>query len=142
MLEQSNNKHMILTPHTGEFDRLFGSSTNDFDRLQKAIDNAAAYNCHIILKAHHTAIICPDGNVYFNTTGNAGMATAGSGDVLCGIITGLLAQGYKETQSCIFGVFLHGLAGDIAANNLSEEAMIASDIIKHLGDAYKKIKDQ
>lgn len=130
----------ILTPHTGEFEKLFGKTSNDFDRLQLATEKAATLNCYIILKGHHTLIACPDGKHYFNTTGNAGMATAGSGDTLTGIICGLLAQGYSEKESCILGVYLHGLAGDIAAAKISEEALIASDIIDCMGEGFKQIK--
>jgi ADP-dependent NAD(P)H-hydrate dehydratase / NAD(P)H-hydrate epimerase len=130
----------ILTPHTGEFEKLFGKTTNGFERLQLATERAAALNCYIVLKGHFTLIACPDGKHYFNTTGNAGMATAGSGDTLTGIITGLLAQGYTEKEACIMGVYLHGLAGDIAAEKISQEAMMASDITDCLGEGFKKIQ--
>lgn len=129
----------ILTPHTGEFEKIFGKTTTDFERLQLVTEKATTLNCYIILKGHYTLIACPDGMHYFNTTGNAGMATAGSGDVLTGILTGLLAQGYSEKEACLLGVYLHGFAGDIAAENLSQEAMIAGDIINYLGEAFKKI---
>ena len=131
---------VILTPHTGEFDKLFGQSNNDFERLKLAALKATTLNCYIILKGHHTLIACPDGTNYFNTTGNAGMATAGSGDTLTGILCGLLAQGYPEKEASILGVYLHGLAGDLAADQLSQESMIATDIIEHLGGAFKAIK--
>lgn len=131
----------ILTPHTGEFEKLFGKTANDFERLKLTVEKAATLQCYIILKGHHTLIACPDGKHYFNTTGNAGMATAGSGDALTGIICGLLAQGYAEKESCILGVYLHGLAGDIAAEKISQEAMIASDIIDCLGEGFKQIKN-
>ena len=131
----------ILTPHTGEFEKLFGKTNNDFERLLLATEKAATLNCYIILKGHYTLIACPDGKHYFNTTGNAGMATAGSGDALTGIICGLLAQGYTEKESCIFGVYLHGLAGDIAAEKFSQEAMMAGDIIDCLGEGFKQIKN-
>ena len=130
----------ILTPHTGEFERLFGKTTNDFEKLQLATKKAVTLNCYIILKGHYTLITCPDGTNYFNTTGNAGMATAGSGDTLTGIVAGLLAQKYSEKEACILGVYLHGLAGDIAAEKMSQEAMIAGDIIDYLGEGFKKIK--
>ena len=131
----------ILTPHTGEFEKLFGKTADPFQRLQLAIDSAVSLQCYIILKGPNTFIACPDGKHYFNTTGNAGMATAGSGDTLTGIICGLSAQGYSEKESCILGVYLHGLAGDIAAEKLSQEAMIASDIIDNIGQAFLKIKE-
>lgn len=131
----------ILTPHKGEFEKLFGKTINDFETLQLATKKAKELNCFIVLKEHHTLIACPDGKHYFNTTGNAGMATAGSGDTLTGLLCGLLAQGYTEKDTCILGVYLHGLAGDIAAKKYSQEAMIASDIINCIGDAYKLIKE-
>lgn len=129
----------VLTPHPKEFERLFGTCKNDFERMEKALLNAKLLNCLIVLKGHHTFIATPGGRGYFNNTGNAGMATAGSGDVLTGIITGLLAQGYPSEQAAIFGVYLHGLAGDIAADKFSKEAMIAGDITESLGDAFGSI---
>ena len=131
----------ILTPHTGEFEKLFGKTNNDMERLQLATEKAAILNCYIVLKGHYTLIACPNGKHYFNTTGNAGMATAGSGDSLTGIICGLLAQGYTEKESCILGVYLHGSAGDIAAEKFSQEAMMADDIIACLGEGFKEIKN-
>ena len=136
------NHSTILTPHTGEFDKLFGSSSSDFERLEKSTANAKTLNSYIVLKGPHTSIACPDGNVYFNTSGNAGMATAGSGDVLTGILTGLLSQRYPEKEACLLGVYLHGLAGDFAAGKHSQEAMIASDIIDSIGECFKKIRHQ
>jgi len=127
----------ILTPHTGEFEKLFGKTSDDFDKLHLALQKASTLNCYIILKGHHTLIACPEGSAFFNTTGNAGMATAGSGDVLTGILTGLLAQGYSQKEAALLGVFLHGKAGDIAATKWGQEAMIAGDIIESLGEAYK-----
>ncbi len=131
--------HSILTPHPKEFDRLFGESENDFERIEKALNSTRSLDCVIVLKGHHTFIATPSGKGYFNNTGNAGMATAGSGDVLTGILTGLLAQGYTSTEAAILGVYLHGLAGDVAAKKLSEEAMIAGDIIENIGEAFLKI---
>lgn len=129
----------ILTPHPKEFERLFGKAANDFERLQLALDKSKEHNIYIVLKGHYTFISAPEGRGYFNSTGNPGMATAGSGDVLSGIITGLLAQGYDPLPSCLLGTFLHGLAGDIAAEKSSSEAMIAGDIVAYLGDAFKQI---
>jgi len=131
----------ILTPHPKEFERLFGESANDFDRVLLALQKAKELNCIIVLKGHHTFIATPDGKKLFNSTGNAGMATAGSGDVLTGILTGLLAQGYSPVETAILGVYLHGLAGDLATKNLSEEAMIAGDIIEFLGSAFRIISN-
>ena len=129
----------ILTPHLKEFDRLFNTSENGFDRLQTARYHSQKLFVYIILKGHYTAIACPDGEVFFNSTGNPGMATGGSGDVLTGIVTGLLAQGYQPKDACILGVYLHGLAGDIAAAGNSQEALIARDIISKLGKAFLEI---
>src|SRR5688572_1471281 len=128
--------HSILTPHPKEFERIFGECSNDFERLEKALKNAELFNCFIVLKGHHTFIALPEGKGFFNSTGNAGMATAGSGDVLTGILTGLLAQGYSSSDTSIFGVYLHGLAGDIAAEKHSQEAMLAGDIAESLGEAF------
>ena len=126
----------ILTPHPKEFERLFGKAENDFDRIQLALQKAKELNVVIVLKGHYTLIATPGGKGYFNSTGNAGMATAGSGDVLTGILTGLLAQGYSSVETAIIGVYLHGLAGDFAAKEFSMEAMVAGDIIDALGSAF------
>lgn len=126
----------ILTPHIKEFERLFGLSNNHLERLQKARYYAQKLFVYIIIKGHYSAIACPDGEVYFNNTGNAGMATAGSGDVLTGILTGLLSQGYAPKDACLLGLHLHGLAGDIAAQRVGEQALIATDIIENIGAAY------
>src|SRR5204862_1465774 len=101
---------------------------------------AKELNLIIVLKGHHTFIATPDKKGFFNSTGNAGMATGGSGDVLTGILTGLLAQGYSSVETAILGVYLHGLAGNIAAERLSMEAMIAGDIIESLGQAFLHIQ--
>ena len=130
----------ILTPHPKEFERLFGESKNDFDRIELALQKSKELNVVIVLKGHHTLIATPDSKAFFNNTGNAGMATAGSGDVLTGILTGFLAQGYNSIETAILGVCLDGLAGDIAAKRVSEEAMIAGDIIESLGEAFIQIK--
>lgn len=129
----------ILTPHPKEFERLFGKTSSDFSTIELALKKSAEYNIFIVLKGHHTFIATPNGNGYFNSTGNAGMATGGSGDVLTGIITGLLAQKYNSLQACIVGVYLHGLAGDLAAEELSQEAMKAGDIIDFLPAAFMEI---
>jgi NAD(P)H-hydrate epimerase len=130
----------ILTPHPKEFERMFGESVNDFDRIDKALKKAKELNLIIVLKGHHTFIATPDKKGFFNSTGNAGMATGGSGDVLTGILTGLLAQGYSSVETAILGVYLHGLAGDIAAERLSMEAMVAGDIIESLGQSFLHIQ--
>lgn len=135
-------RHIIMTPHLKEMDRLIGTACNgDYERLTKACEMAARHEAYIILKGHHTAICTPEGRVFFNNTGNSGMATAGSGDVLTGIITGLLGRGYSEQEACILGVYLHGLAGDIAARELGKESLIASDIIDYLPKAFKLLEE-
>jgi len=130
----------VLTPHPKEFERLFGSTPNEFERIERALAMAAELRIVIVLKGHHTLIATPDGKGFFNSTGNAGMATAGSGDVLTGILTGLLAQGYSPVEAALLGVYLHGAAGDAAAAALSMEAMIAGDIISHLGNAFRSLQ--
>ena len=130
----------LLTPHPKEFERLFGECKNDFERIEKALASAKLLNCLIVLKGHHTFIATPSGEGYFNNTGNAGMATAGSGDVLTGMITGLLAQDYTSEEAAILAVYLHGLAGDVAAKEFSQEAMIAGDIIESIGKAFKQLE--
>ena len=129
----------ILTPHPKEFERLFGKSNNSFERLKLQREMAMKYGFYIVLKGAHTAIAFPDGSVYFNSTGNPGMATGGSGDVLTGIICGLIAQGYKPHEASVLGVYLHGVAGDIAAEKMSEQGMTAVDIIDGMGEAWKII---
>lgn len=130
----------ILTPHPKEFDRIAGESNNSYERLLKAKDFAVNHQVCVVLKGAYTATCTTSGNVYFNSSGNPGMATAGSGDVLTGIILGLLAQGMEPETAAVVGVFLHGTAGDLAAVYQSEESMIASDIINMLGKAFKQIK--
>ena len=132
-------KGIILTPHPKEFDRLEGHSADSYERLMKARDLAERIQGYVLLKGHNTSLCLPDGHIIFNSTGNAGMATAGSGDVLTGIITGLLARGYKQEDACIIGMYLHGLAGDIAARELGEESVIASDLIQYLPYAFKRL---
>jgi len=126
----------ILTPHPKEFERLFGESANDFDRIQLALQMAKDLKVIIVLKGHHSFIATPDKKGFFNSTGNAGMATGGSGDVLTGILTGLLAQGYSSVEAAILGVYLHGVAGDITSKKMSMEGMVAGDIVENLGMAF------
>lgn len=130
----------VLTPHPKEFERLFGKTANDFEKKELALQKAKELNVIIVLKGYHTLIATPDGKAFFNSTGNPGMATGGSGDVLTGILTGLLAQGYSSIETVILGVYVHGMAGDIAAEKNSMEAMVAGDIIESLGDAFIEIK--
>lgn len=133
-------KGAILTPHPKELERLEGQCVDSYERLSKARQLSERIGGYVILKGHYTAICMPDGHVMFNPTGNAGMATAGSGDVLTGILTGLLARGYQAHEAAILGVYLHGLAGDLAAKELGEESLIASDIIQYLPKAFLRLK--
>lgn len=130
-------KGSILTPHPGEFERLVGRIADDYARLQAQLEFSKRFGVYMILKGSNSIVTCPDGEVYFNSTGNPGMATAGSGDVLTGILTGLFAQGYDSKQTTIIGAYMHGLAGDIAAKDLSESSLIAGDIIFYLSKAIK-----
>jgi NAD(P)H-hydrate epimerase len=129
-------EYTIITPHPREFDRLAGDSKDDFTRFEKARTLASLHKIIIVLKGHYTGIFYPDGNITFNTSGNAGMAKGGSGDALTGIITALLAQGYPASSAAALGVYMHGYAGDIAANLYSEEAMLPSDLIRCLGKTF------
>ncbi len=131
----------IITPHVGEFDRLFGEHKSSDARLRTAIEMARQYNIIIVLKGHYTMTVSPTGRVYINSTGNAGMATAGAGDVLTGVITAFLAQGYKPVHAAFLGVYLHGLAGDIAAQKKGEFGMTASDIADYIGRAIMQITE-
>ncbi len=130
----------ILTPHPREFERLAGKAENGYARVKMQVDFAIRHKVIVILKGAHTSIACPDGRCWFNTSGNPGMATAGSGDVLTGIILSLLGQGYHPRDAAIIGVFLHGLAGDLASEASSEESIIAGDIIESLGFAFQYLK--
>jgi NAD(P)H-hydrate epimerase len=107
--------------------------------MNRARQLAIDHHVFVVVKGHYSQIFTPTGDVLFNPTGNPGMATAGSGDVLTGIITSLLAQGYLPAEAVQLGVYLHGLAGDLAAEELGEESLIASDIINYLPKAFKKI---
>lgn len=129
----------ILSPHPKEFERLFGKTASHPEKMQLARAHAQKFFIYIIIKGHNSMLACPDGKVYFNTTGNPGMATGGSGDVLTGILTSLLAQGYSSKEACLMGMFIHGLAADIAVKTLSKEALIAGDIIEYLGKAFLSI---
>ncbi len=129
----------ILTPHPKEFERLVGVWQNDFDRLEKLKRFSVEAKAVIVLKGAHSSVASPDGKVHFNSTGNPGMATGGSGDVLTGILTGLLAQGYSAENAAIVGVYLHGLSGDIAAREKGQHSLIASDLIDFLPAAFKNV---
>ena len=139
MLIRSIPPRSIITPHAIEFDRLFGEHHTDEERLKKALDVSKIYNITIVLKGHYTMTVRPDSKVYVNSTGNPGMATPGSGDVLTGIISGLIAQDYQPDWSVVLGVYLHGLAGDLAAQEHGTYGMVASDIVDHLGKAIMEV---
>lgn len=131
----------IFTPHIGEFDNLVGASNTSFERLQKQRDFAQKRGMVVVLKGAYTSIASPQGKIYFNSTGNQGMATAGSGDVLTGILTALLAQGYEPLQAAKIGVYIHGLAGDLAAKEKGYHGLIASDIVEFLPYAWKEVSN-
>lgn len=133
-------KNSIITPHPKEFERLFGKTENSFERLNLAKQKAKEFEIFIVLKDHHTQIITPENEVFYNITGNSGLAKGGSGDVLLGIITSFLSQGYSSKNSVIFGVWLHGKAGDITANDLSKESMLATDIIENISEVFKELE--
>ena len=129
----------ILTPHAGEFDRLFGPQPSAEARLRKAIEMAKYYNILIILKGRYTAIVRPDGKVYFNSSGCPAMATAGSGDVLTGVLLSMLAQGYPAELASLIAVYVHGLAGEMAAAEQGEYGVTAGDIASYIGKAIREI---
>ncbi len=133
-------KDTILTPHPKEFDRLFGASNSPWERMEKASQKSVELGIVIVVKGAHTSIHLPNGNVHFNSTGNPGMATGGSGDVLTGIIVALLAQGYSPEHAAILGVYIHGLAGDIAVSEYGKTAMKAGDIITALPKAFLRFE--
>ncbi len=130
----------VITPHPKEFDRLAGPSADMYSRHLKQIEFARHYKVVVILKGAHTIVTSPEGNSYINTSGNAGMATGGTGDVLTGLLVSLIAQGYSTLHASLIAVFIHGLAGDIALESSSMEALIAGDVIENLGAAFRFVK--
>lgn len=132
----------ILTPHPKEFERLFGADENSYDQLLKMQQLAKDLHLVVILKGAYTRIALPNGNIYFNSTGNAGMATGGTGDVLSGMLAGLLAQNLSPEKAALLGVYLHGLAGDLALRNQSMESLIAGDVIDNIGNAFRFLREQ
>ncbi|MBK7964089.1 MAG: NAD(P)H-hydrate dehydratase [Bacteroidetes bacterium] len=130
----------ILTPHLGEFNRIAGKIANPFERTKKQLEMAKKYNCYILLKGKYSALACPDGQLFFNPTGNDGMAKGGSGDVLTGLITGLLAQGLSPLKAALCGAYLHGLAGDYCAQKTHPNSMTSGDIISYFADAFRAVK--
>lgn len=133
-------KDSILTPHPKELERLVGKSKDNFERLEKLKTLAQKIKSIVLLKGHHTAIATPEGRIYFNNTGNSSMAKGGSGDILTGIITSLLAQGYTSWEASLLGVHWHGYAGDIAQQKMSEVNILASDITKFLGKSWRELQ--
>ncbi len=133
------NPNTIITPHPGEFDRLTRKHTTCYERFMTQVEFAKTHTCIVVLKGHYTSIAFPDGTCSFNSTGNSGMATGGSGDTLTGIILSLLAQQYSPAEAAKIGVFLHGLAGDIATETITEESLTASDIIENITNGLRKI---
>jgi len=129
----------IITPHIKEFERLFGCYDRHHQRVQAALDMAAELGIYIVLKGRYSLVATPGKKGYFNPTGNSGMAKAGTGDVLTGMVTGLLAQGYEQATACRLAVFLHGMAGDLARSEHSEYGIIASDLIEKIGFCYLKV---
>ncbi|MFZ2341060.1 MAG: NAD(P)H-hydrate dehydratase [Bacteroidales bacterium] len=131
----------VITPHVREFERIAGKADNGFDRLRLQIEFAVKQNCILVLKGAYTSIATPEGKVFFNSTGNPGMATAGSGDVLTGMMLALLSRGYQPADAAVLGVWLHGLAGDLAAAERGQESVTASDIIDNISRAFIKSEE-
>ena len=131
----------ILTPHAGEFIRLFGGPIPKGEKLRKerAISTAEKYRVIVVLKGHHTVVASPVGKVYVNQTGNPGMATGGSGDILTGVIAAMLGQSMQPFEAACFGVFIHGLAGDLAAKKRGEISLVAGDIVEALPAAFQNM---
>lgn len=139
-LLQQLPKGSILTPHPGELERLVGKCTDGYERLQRARALAEESKAVVVLKGAYSAVIAPDGNVWFNPSGNPGMATGGSGDALTGILLALLAQGMESLTAARLGVYLHGVAGDLAAQSVGETSLIAGDLIRFLPEAISSIR--
>ncbi|MEM9528368.1 MAG: NAD(P)H-hydrate dehydratase, partial [Bacteroidota bacterium] len=133
-------KNSILTPHPKEFERLCGTTEDDFARWRVQVKFAKSQGVYLVLKTGYSAVATPTGLLYLNPTGNPGMGTAGAGDALTGILTGLLAQGYAPEAAATVGVYLHGLAGDLAAEDLGQEFLLAEDIVSYLGKGFQVLK--
>ncbi len=134
-------KGSVLTPHPKELERLVGKCQNSYERLTKARELARTAKVHIILKGAYSVVVTPEGNCYFNPTGNPGMATGGSGDVLTGIVLALLAQGYAAEEAARIATYVHGLAGDFAKKKMGETALIAGDIVQGLPLAWRMLSE-
>ena len=133
-------RRCILTPHKKELFGLISTTRNSYEELERTRELAARQQIYIVIKGAYSAIVTPEGNVYFNSTGNPGMATAGAGDVLTGVLVSLLAQGYVPEVAARLGVYLHGLAGDLAVENLSYEGLISSDLVEYLPKSFKTLR--
>lgn len=133
-------KNSVITPHPKEFERLFGKTENSFENTDLALEMAKKLKIYIVLKGHHTQVITPTQDVFYNITGNSGMAKGGSGDALTGILTALLSQGYSPKNASIFGTWLHGKAGDFAEIQDSNEAMLPFDLIDNIGKVFQYLK--
>ncbi len=133
-------ENSVLTPHVGEFKRLVGDWNNENEKMEKLTELSVKRKLVTVLKGANTTVVSPDGKTYINNTGNPGMAKGGSGDVLTGITTSLLAQGYSSADAAVLGVYIHGLAGDLAKIDLGETAMTAADIISYLPKAFKTLE--
>ncbi|HEX7692433.1 MAG TPA: NAD(P)H-hydrate dehydratase [Sediminibacterium sp.] len=127
------SERIVLTPHAGEFDRMTHAHASVWERVHTQIRFSRQYQVTVLLKGRYTSVTSPDGKIFFNTTGNSGMATAGSGDVLTGIVASLLAQGYELPDAAVMAAYLHGTAGDMAAARISSAGLIASDIAEEIG---------
>ncbi|MCC6721202.1 MAG: NAD(P)H-hydrate dehydratase [Bacteroidia bacterium] len=136
-----HTSNVIITPHPKEFDNIAGQFENSYERFKKASQLAIEMKIIIVLKGANTAIFLPEGSVYFNSTGNPGMATAGSGDVLTGVITSFVSQGYSLTNAAMLGVFIHGMSGDMAAGYNSITGLSATDIIDFLNPVFKELEN-
>ena len=134
----------VLTPHPSEMARLVGKKTADVQAAREgiALDVASRYNCAVVLKGHRTVVADASGEAYVNPTGNSGLAKGGTGDVLSGLIGGLMAQGLKPFHAALLGVYMHGLAADIAAREKTERAMTATDVVRSLPAAWKVIEQE
>ncbi|MEJ5147204.1 MULTISPECIES: NAD(P)H-hydrate dehydratase [unclassified Sphingobacterium] len=133
-------KNTILTPHPKELNRIIGSWMDDWDKLEKVKEFASKYQVNILIKGANSAMVMSDGKIYLNSTGNVGMATGGSGDVLTGIITALLGQGYPANEALIMGVYLHGKAADLAVKTIGTYSLLPSDIIQYLPQAFLELE--
>lgn len=129
-------ENSIITPHPKEFERLFGKTKDSFERTDLAVQKASELSIFIVLKDHHTQVICPNGNVFYNITGNSGLAKGGSGDILTGILTSLLAQGYSAENAAVLSVWLHGKSADFAAEKYSKESMQPTDVVNELESTF------